>query len=277
MPVTAITSTSLGKRLRSSRGHIFRRGDEAAEYNRTEAVFNQVLDHLDGFFELLILLPGQFVGLAGHLQQACGGCVGLHLLRRYHPGSAPGATSIPSADSSSTRSRIVRRPISSRPSRFFRVFDIRSAARLRRVAAAAAGLEASERSRASADHQRTRCRKLFRDRSVIQHRFAGIIQHPLEQALIFRRELVGGFAFFPLRERGIRLHIMADICPAALDEVLRQAFALALVRLAGQIFGQVVKIIIQEGQQRAEGFFFAAVRRGSYQHDMPVRVLRPAC
>ncbi len=67
--------------------------------------------------------------------------------------SLPGITSMPSADSSSIRSSTVRRPMASASSG-----DPASAveARLRRVAAAAAGLLASDRSKARADHQRTR-------------------------------------------------------------------------------------------------------------------------
>ena len=69
--------------------------------------------------------------------------------------SAPGVASADSTVSSSGRSRTAERPS---PSASASSWASRLAARVRKVAAAAPGEEASARSSASADHQRTRCR-----------------------------------------------------------------------------------------------------------------------
>ena len=69
------------------------------------------------------------------------------------PVSAPGTTSAPSSGSS--RSRTLDRPISSTSSA---VSAPAVTARVRMVAAAAAGLDARARSSPRADHHRTRCR-----------------------------------------------------------------------------------------------------------------------
>jgi len=103
----------------------------------------------------------------------------------------------------------------------------------------------------------------------ILHAFAGIPQHALEQVFVIAGELIGRLAFQPFREERFGIQVVTNIRPPALDEVLCQALAPALVGLAAQIFGEFCKVSIQKGQQRAEGFFFAAVRGSRYQQDMP--------
>ncbi len=56
----------------------------------------------------------------------------------------------------------------------------------------------------------------------------------------------------------------------------RQILAVLQVLIAGQVFRQIGKFVIQEPQQRAEGLFVAAVRRGGHQNHVPAAVLRQA-
>ena len=143
---------TLGQPFAKLSGDVLGRGNEAAEHDGVVAFLKQPLDHGDDVLELGVLLALQVVGLAGHFQQPAAVAFSSPA---NSPMSLPGAVSIPSAPSSSSRSSTVRRPISSASSG---VSVSATAARLRSVAAAAAGLEARQRSKAKADHHRTRWR-----------------------------------------------------------------------------------------------------------------------
>jgi len=149
-PVTAITSTSFGKRVRSS----------AATYSAVGMKRQNIIGWYPSLSRPLIRSTALFNFSSFSPNKSSAARAISNKRRRFRcpsssspPGSEPGVTSEPSADSSTIISRIVRRPISSASSGFS---ASAGAARLRKVAAAAAGLEASERNNAKADHQRTR-------------------------------------------------------------------------------------------------------------------------
>ena len=131
---------------------------------------------------------------------------------------APGVTSMASAAVSSRRSRTVRRPRSSASS----TVSVSSvAARVRSVAAAAAGLEARARSKA-------RGRPPLDALPVA--RFAGfadslarVFQHSRKETPVIVVQLVAFFGLFAIRKRSFGLEKVADVCAAPLYQMRGQA------------------------------------------------------
>jgi hypothetical protein len=69
---------------------------------------------------------------------------------------------------------------------------------------------------------------------------------------------------------------MPDVRAAALDEVLGQAAAVALVGRAGEVDGEVQERGVEEAQQGAEGVLLARVGRCGDQDHVPFLVPREA-
>ena len=83
----------------------------------------------------------------------------------------------------------------------------------------------------------------------------------VEQPPVLGRELVCGVGLLALRERGVRVEVVADVAAAALDEVPRQPTPLALVLRAREIVREVREARVEQREQRPEGVLLAAVRR----------------
>jgi len=126
-------------------------GDETAEDKRLESVLNELPDQIDGLLQLGVFLSGERLGLAGHIEQAAavGGRIGgqfADVAPGHHIGSL-----------GSLILHKVQHGLAADLIDFLHIFGGEATAALvLSVAAAAAGLEASERSSARADHQRTR-------------------------------------------------------------------------------------------------------------------------
>ena len=129
------------------------------------------------------------------------------------PLTAPGITS--TASSVSSRSSSVRRPISSTRAT---VSASAVTARVRIVAAAAAGLDAMVRSNPSADHQRIPMSMLGLV-GAGTNRLAGVGQHVVEQAPVFAGQHVGVFSVAPLGEAGFGIQVSGYVVPSSLYQV----------------------------------------------------------
>ena len=153
LDLDVLEALALGQRRAQTVGHVVGGRDEAAEDDRPVALAQQRLDDVGGLGQLGVALEAlELLGLARHVEEL-GALAAADVVVRVK--SLPGATSMPSPASSSMRSKTLRRPTASASSA---VSVSAPAARVRSVSAAAAGLDESEPSRASSDHQRTRWR-----------------------------------------------------------------------------------------------------------------------
>ena len=244
------------------RGDVLGRGDEAAEDDGVVAVVQQPLDHGDDVLELGIRLALQVVGLAGHFQQppavasfVAGQLADVAAWGGVHPLGTLVFFEVQDGAATYLVGLFGR----------FRVGHGRPVAQRGGGRGRAGGQAAQQgQGRPPADPLVMTFLSRFKDG------FAGVLQHLLEELLVLRRELVGRFLLLTLGERRVGLQVVADVGPTALDEVLGQPAAVLLVLPAGQVVGQIGKLGAQERQQRAEGLFVAAVRRGGDQDQVPV-------
>ena len=96
---------------------------------------------------------------------------------------------------------------------------------------------------------------------LVAHRIAAEPHDPLEERPVARVQLVGVLGALPGREWGVRRHVAGEITAPPLDEVLGDLLALAAVRLAREIVGEVLELRVEETEKRTEGLAAAAVRR----------------
>src|SRR5450759_378413 len=108
----------------------------------------------------------------------------------------------------------------------------------------------------------------------ISYHLAREFEYAIEESPVLRGELIVLLAILTNRKRGFFGEVRLDIASTALHEVLREATPVRFAGGAGQVIGQVSEAWIQKGEQRAECLALAAVRCGSNQDQMTLRVLR---
>ena len=162
----------------------------------------------------------------------------------YHrPWIGAGARSIPSADSSSTRSKTVRRPMWSAFAGGVGVGSGRPAAH----SGCGRGRTRRQRPQERECGPPLHALPMAIACSRIRHGFPCVFQDPIEESFVLGRERIGLFRVFPFRKRGLehgdsdgcRRDAAAQNAPPAADGVL--------VFLPGQVLRQVRKL----GRNRA--------------------------
>ena len=108
---------------------------------------------------------------------------------------------------------------------------------MRNVAAAAAGLDPSERSSARADHHRTRWRR--RSLFFVADDVAGPFQRVVEHRAHVVAELVGHVARKPVWERRLLVQVGADVDPSSLHKVSSEPAAIGLSRDSREVLREV--------------------------------------
>ena len=142
------------------------------------------------------------------------------------------------------------------------------AARLRRVAAAAAGLDARLRRRARTLHQRTRWR--CRAAGFVGDGFACPGEDVVDELAVGGRELVPAVLFWevePAGERGVGVQVGADEVAAALDEVAGELGTGPLIDLL--IIGKPGQRRVQEPDQGPEGSLVSGMGGGGDEDELP--------
>ncbi len=218
-------------------GHVLGGGDEAAEEDGVEASLHQFRHQRQGPLELGVGLPAQLVGLARELQQ-------------------PPAMAVPLLARISARADVhalgglVVQQVQDAPAAHL----VGSLGRLgvgRRSAVAQGG---HRRRRAGGQRAQQRQGRPpahtlpVLPEALVHHGLAGVVAHPLQQAAPGRADRVGHLDGLALRERRIRLHVVADVAPAPLHEVARQLAPVRLILPAGQVSGQRGELCAQESQ-----------------------------
>ena len=101
------------------------------------------------------------------------------------------------------------------------------------------------------------------------HVLVGEGEDVVEERAVAGTEVVRGFLVPALRERGVGLQVAADVGPAALHEVAGEPAAHAVAPGPVEVLHRKVgKVVIEEGEERSERIFIAAVRGGGDQHDV---------
>src|SRR5258706_11711100 len=107
----------------------------------------------------------------------------------------------------------------------------------------------------------------------IPDRFAGVVDHFLEELAIGRRELITPLGLVAIGKHGLGVEVVLDVSATALYQEPRQLTAITLVVRAGEIRRQLTQRRMQDFQKGAERRFVATVGRGRHQDNMPLLVL----
>ncbi len=78
---------------------------------------------------------------------------------------------------------------------------------------------------------------------------------------------------FALRERRVCFHVVANITPPTLHKILGQFTTVQRMVWTREVFRQIVQFRIEQRQQGTKGFFFATVRCGCDQNQMPFGIV----
>jgi len=233
-----------------------------------EAVIEQPLDEGHGLRQLLVLRAGEAVGATRHLQEPAAVALALVLLVA-RVGARGDVGAVGSLVNDQVEDRAAPNLVDLLLS--FGLGGRGAVAQRCRSGGGDRGERAQQRQRgppADALMESPTC--------LVEHRLTGIGQHPVEEPPVVRAQLVALLAVLPCGERGVRVEVGANVGPASLNEVLGQAPPVAEVGLSGQVLGQLGKVRIQEGEQRAEGMLLTAVGRGGDKDHVPVGVLGQA-
>ncbi len=107
---------------------------------------------------------------------------------------------------------------------------------------------------------------------IVLDRLAGEGQHAVEEALVFRRELVGRLRVRAFGKRRVGVEVVADVAAPALDEMLSEPATVRLAIRAAQVVRQLGELGLEQGEQRTECLFLAAVRRRRDQDQVAILV-----